>query len=198
MLCTVLMQAWSLLYIIASLAAFVFQHWIYYLSCTTYCEHNNHCTGHTSMDQLQLLQSNCYFPGNTLTFAECTVEGQSGVTIWTGSAFNCTGNSNEITLGHSSNSFRLEAGSCNNRSIIGRGVEVVDDHYTSQLNITFSCAMIGKTVKCFYDNFNTTVTVGTLNITYQGTSSCLIMTACDSMSYYVYARCLSTTLCIYQ
>ena len=70
-----------------------------------------------------------------------------GATIWMGTAFDCP--NNEITLLHSL--FKLSHGSygyCNNRAIVATSLAVEDSHYTSQLNVTLTYDVIGKTITC--------------------------------------------------
>ena len=107
-----------------------------------------------------------------LTF-ECQVTG--GVsTVWNGNAFMCPASGNEIVLLHS----RFDngtSGTCNdiNNSvtIVGESIEVNGSKYTSQLNISFSSSLIGKTVNCVRDNgqdisvvLNYTITSGIIII----------------------------------
>ena len=91
-----------------------------------------------------------------------------GITFWAGSAFNCP--LREIVLLH-----RLFPenvyGECNTGSITGRSLSVHTKngtyYYTSQLNVTISSGVIGKSVECYYDG-NTGMTsqlIGGLNIT---------------------------------
>ena len=52
---------------------------------------------------------------------------------------------------------------------MGRGVRVVGNNYTSDLNITVSSGMFGKTIECVHDVFGGEETVvGTLTITKPG------------------------------
>ena len=77
-----------------------------------------------------------------------------GTTVWSGSAFDCTGG--EITLLHSF--YESTAyGECNNGSIVAQSLRVENNNtsYTSQLNIAVSADMIGKSVECAYDSGNT-------------------------------------------
>ena len=123
-------------------------------------------TGHTLNDQLQL-KSNCVCPGYTITFAECTIVGRSSTTVWNGTVFDCM--INEIALRHNVNQFNTTAiGVCNDGSILGRGIRVADNHYTSELNIMVSSDMIGKTVQCVHDDLGTETVVGKLTITKPG------------------------------
>ena len=87
----------------------------------------------------------CVCPGDTLTY-ECTATGQDGLTIWTGTAFECSF-SNELVLLHSR--FTSASGLCNNGDIVARGVSVEDNNYTSQLNVTVTSETAGKTIECF-------------------------------------------------
>ena len=96
---------------------------------------------------------------------ECTVMGSHfGNTVLAGSAFNCS--LDEITLQHLQ--FPENAhGECNNGYILGKSIRVVDGrYYTSQLNVTISSDLVGKSIICFYDdNTGTKQQVGAMNIT---------------------------------
>ena len=110
----------------------------------------------------------CICPGDTLTY-ECTAIGsQLGTTVWRGTAFDCT--SGEISLLHSAyaeTSVLRAYGECNNGLITAKSLSVADlICYTSQLNITISDKVIGKSIECYYDDSNTTTLqlVGAINI----------------------------------
>ena len=110
----------------------------------------------------------CICPGDILTY-ECTVIGsQLGTTVWRGTAFDCTGG--EISLLHSAyaeTSVIRAYGECNNGLITAKSLSVADSIcYTSQLNITISDKVIGKSIECYYDDSNTTTLqlVGAINI----------------------------------
>jgi hypothetical protein len=114
----------------------------------------------------------CICPGDILTY-ECTVIGsQLGTTVWHGTAFDCIYNSGEISLLHSAyadseDSVLRAYGKCNNGLIAAQSLSVVDSLcYTSQLNITVSADVIGKSIECHYDDSNTTTLqlVGATNI----------------------------------
>ena len=101
----------------------------------------------------------CVCPGDTLTY-ECTVIGsQLGTTVWSGTAFECT--SGEISLLHSAygETSGLRAyDECNNGSIMAQCLGIEESmtmSYTSQLNITVSTHVIGKSIECHYDDPNT-------------------------------------------
>ena len=79
-----------------------------------------------------------------------------GSTVWTGTAFNCSSSNNDILLLHSHfSSTEGGYGSCNNGAIVGRSLGVEGNYYTSQLNVTVTTDVAGKTVECFYDDGRT-------------------------------------------
>ena len=89
-------------------------------------------------------------PGHTLTL-ECTTVGP-GITVWRGSAFNCSGNN--ILLRHSQfmSPYGVN-GTCNNGEIIGYSLRVTADNcFTSLLNVTVSPGLIGQTIQCAHNN----------------------------------------------
>ena len=76
-----------------------------------------------------------------------------GATVWTGSVLNCP--SDEIVLLHSR--FTGPGGtirSCNNGATVAQSLYVQDNLYTSQLNITVTRDIPGKTITmtCAYDD----------------------------------------------
>ena len=75
-------------------------------------------------------------------------------TVWRGSAFNCANRNNEIFL--LDNNFGSMDGNplseCNNGAITGQVIGVEEGFYTSQLSVTVSSDLIGKTIECAYDN----------------------------------------------
>ena len=111
-------------------------------------------------------KTTCTCSGYNVTY-ECTVMGSHfGNTIWAGSAFNCS--LEEITLQHLQ--FPENAhGECNNGYIMGKSIRVVNGtymYYTSQLNVTISSDLVGKSIECFYDdNTGMKQLVGAKNIT---------------------------------
>ena len=112
--------------------------------------------------------SDCTCPGyvRIQTF-ECVVFG-AGITIWQGTAFGfpCV-----IRLRHSQYNNSGAIGDCNDGAIIASSVGVLEDHYTSQLNVTISQDMINETIECVHEDsvgkFTNRSTIGrmTLNIT---------------------------------
>ena len=112
-----------------------------------------------------LLRSSCTYPGYIITY-ECTVTGEHfGATVWGGSAFSYQGLNDETILLHCL--FPESAlGNCNSSSIAGYSVRIDNGlYFISQLNVTVSSDMIGKSIMCFYDNNSELDLVGTLNIT---------------------------------
>ena len=90
--------------------------------------------------------NDCFCPGQEVSF-ECTVIG-GGLTVWDGSAFMCQGE--EITLLHQEFGTNAAIGECNNGEtmISARGIRVVDTRYTSQLDVTLTPAVVGRTIIC--------------------------------------------------
>ena len=84
---------------------------------------------------------------------ECTVMGSSfGNTLWAGSAFNCS--LEEIILQHLQYPENAH-GECNNGYIMGKSIRVDSGiYYTSQLDVTISSDLVGKSIECFYDDNN--------------------------------------------
>ena len=89
--------------------------------------------------------SGCVCPGDTLTY-ECTTMGTD--TAWFGTAFNCLGG-HSILLRHSTFLDRRAYGSCNDGSIVARGISIEGNHYTSQLNVTVTPDIAGTTIVCY-------------------------------------------------
>ena len=80
---------------------------------------------------------------------ECVTEGP-GSTRWNGSAFNCT--SGQIRLRHSQFDSGEATGECNKGNITARGIRRNNMMYTSELYITMSHSLMGKTIQCLYHN----------------------------------------------
>ena len=86
----------------------------------------------------------------TLTY-ECTVMGGLGeATVWTGTALYCS-----IFLSHwyFTDSDGI-SGSCNNGATVAQSLSVQDNLYTSQLSVTVTHDVAGKTIMCIYNNGN--------------------------------------------
>ena len=90
----------------------------------------------------------------------CSVSG--GVaTIWKGSIFNCPHIGNMIILRHRDTETRI----CNDGAAVAYSAGVMDNIYSSQLNITVSPEMHNGTVECIQDLPNaTSVAVGTYTL----------------------------------
>ena len=109
-------------------------------------------------------------PGETLTY-NCTVNGtDSGNTVWSGTAFDCPSLKNRSILLHS----RFEDGTtkeCNNGGIVAQSIGVGNYSYTSELTVTVTAEILGKTIMCIYDNppiseiyLSATIPGGSLNL----------------------------------
>ena len=95
-----------------------------------------------------------------------------GVTVWRGSALSSC-SVHEITLLHRDFGVNTAAAFRNcyssNSFIVAQGFKVENGSYISQLNVTVTSDVIGKSVECLYDNqIGTTTTVGSLNLTLSG------------------------------
>ena len=112
----------------------------------------------------------CGCPGQVLTY-NCTVDGTRGMaTLWSGTAFNCSGNANEIILRH--NKFNGTSKACNQGAITAQSVGAQDNMYfTSQLQVTVSSGLNNKTVECSVVNSNVTVGEAQIRVV-QGMSKC--------------------------
>ena len=88
--------------------------------------------------------NSCACPNRILTYT-CTVVG-GGSTVWTGSGFSCSGN--EIVLLHTEYADRMAVGMCNNGAIIGQGLSVNGNRYTSELRVNASSGLNNTAVRC--------------------------------------------------
>ena len=88
----------------------------------------------------------CIPDGTTVNY-ECTVIDSDGsrVTVWQGSAFNCSSSFNSITLLHSRYASG-ESGTCGDLSAISIGV--VGSKYTSRLTVTANPGLDGTLINC--------------------------------------------------
>ena len=114
--------------------------------------------------------NNCLCPGDVVTY-ECTVVGDyGGITIWMGDFFRCLANSRVIELVHNQlitnrpEGEAFNARTCNDGNIVGRIVRVENGRYISQLNVTLTSDIVGKSIECAYDN-GTVYRIGSLNLT---------------------------------
>ena len=109
-------------------------------------------------------QLGCICPGQTLTY-ECSVDGSSSTTTWTGSVFDCPEIDNELIFLHRRASEDTTI-SCNGGDIIGRIVGNTENNFVTQINITFSPSLNGKTIECFNHNISSgsTILVGNVSI----------------------------------
>ena len=91
-------------------------------------------------------------PGEVMDYT-CTVVDTSNppisFTVWRGTAFNCPGSANEISLIHTLfNTSGGTSGTCNNGAITAESVDIVDNCYTSRLMLNVSVGLNETTVEC--------------------------------------------------
>ena len=77
--------------------------------------------------------------------------------------FDCPSSENEFLFIHMS-SFTEGLLGCNNGAILGRGIRVMGNNYTSQVTIRVDPSMDGKTVICSYDNGASITVIGNSSI----------------------------------
>ena len=98
-----------------------------------------------------------------------------GVTTWRGDSEVFVCSSMEINLLH--HRFTTQKDECNNGSVhvVGKGLKVEGNQYTSQLNVTLKENMIGKTIECYYEGVGQTL-VDSVTINTKGklASTCLL------------------------
>ena len=91
----------------------------------------------------------CIPEGRNVSY-QCTVTDPTnppiGLTVWLGSAFQCSGSSNQILLPHSQFAEQVAA-TCG--SLKAMGVEVNESNYVSQLSFTAFLELNGTTLSCF-------------------------------------------------
>ena len=111
----------------------------------------------------------CVCPRDTVTY-ECIVVGRPReVTVWRGSAFNCLSSNNEIVLLHQPIiSNEVYYYTCNNGAIAAWIISVDGNTYTSQLNVTVTPEIAGKTIECLHDDGSFVYTLFSLTISIIG------------------------------
>ena len=115
------------------------------------------------------LSDECICSGDTVMY-ECTVIGDNrGFTLWMGDFFQCSNGNKVLELQHHQ-FMNIEEGGlpiariCNNGNISGRLIRVENGSYTSQLNVTLTSDVVGRSIECAYDN-GTIYRIGSLNLT---------------------------------
>ena len=82
-----------------------------------------------------------------------------GLTIWRGSAFDCSAQSNHIILSHSQFQEGVH-GVCNNGDLAAKSIGVMNGEcFSSQLNITVNTRMKNTTIECIHDTAGSTETL---------------------------------------
>lgn len=107
----------------------------------------------------------CLCPGHVVMY-ECTVNVTANLAsiTWKGSALSCSSTDNEIHfLLHRNLSQDIR--SCSDGSITGKIIRADDNEtYTSQLNVTLTNEIAGKSIKCVLDNGQSELIAGSLII----------------------------------
>lgn len=82
--------------------------------------------------------------------------------MWSGRVFNCKSADNSIVLLHSRYCNTSMISSCNGGAVVGQGLYVEDDQYTSQLNVTINnySSLIERDITCAHDDGSKTHIVG--------------------------------------
>ena len=94
-----------------------------------------------------------------LTF-NCTING-SGITEWSGSAFDCPGG---ILLRHL-NFMDGTMGICNSGQIVGRSLGVDNGCYSSQLTVNATASLNNTSVQCVHNLLGEKNTIGVISLT---------------------------------
>ena len=116
---------------------------------------------------------------------ECTVNGTShGTTTWRGDSEVFVCHAMEITLLH--HRFTTNKDDCNNGSVhvVGKGLKVEGNQYTSQLNVTLKENMIGKTIECYYEGGGQTL-IDSVTINTTGNMSSVVLSYGLQYSRYI-------------
>ena len=96
---------------------------------------------------------------------ECTVFGGTEViTVWRGDFFHCSTGKMVIELVHRQRD-DFSPHTCNDGNVVARIVGVESNNFISQLNITLTHDVAGKSIECISDNGSSTERVGLLNLT---------------------------------
>ena len=112
------------------------------------------------------INNDCICPGDIVTY-ECTVVGNyGGFTVWMGDFFHCSSGKRVIELLHRP---LVEGGTsnertCNNGAVVGRIIRVENGTFTSQLNVSLTPDIVGKSIECANDNGTRIHRVGSLNL----------------------------------
>jgi hypothetical protein len=107
---------------------------------------------------LQPRGTQCACAGDRLIY-NCSIMGGTA-TLWRGTAFDCPMDENEITFRHSQFAANQEIRICNDGDLVGRNVGVVNDCYTSQLNVIVRESFNNKTVQCAFTSSEGMTTIG--------------------------------------
>ena len=122
------------------------------------------------MNKLEFL-SGCTCLGYDVAY-RCTVCGADTIiTVWEGTAFDCSETANEIALRHSqfNSPGGQTPGDCSGGALVAYAIREEQDCYISQLNATISADLNDMTVECAFEtdgmNAQTLINTSTVNIT---------------------------------
>ena len=118
----------------------------------------------------KLSTTGCLCPGDVVTYKCTTVKVTT--MIWRGSVFSvlCPRDVQELVVVYQDITFQDSGyiASCNGGAIRASSVraetESADLVYSSQLNVTLTSDMIGKSIKCFVDDGTSEIIIDSLNI----------------------------------
>ena len=138
-------------------------------------------TGFSARNELTAITT-CTCPGYPFIY-ECTVI-DGLFTVWRG---NIIANDCEITLRHTD--FPSATGMCSqgNLRVIGRGIEVQNSCYISQLTLMITSNMNNKTVECHKDD-GSDILIGVLTL-YFSQSKLAAFDFCTSSNHYYECSC---------
>ena len=108
-----------------------------------------------------LSEYDCGCPGESASYI-CTVFGgviMSSITVWGGSAFNCTDGLNEIPLVNDQFGLENARGECNDGALIAYGIQAAENCYTSRLDVRLSADLQGRTITCSVESEENGVTL---------------------------------------
>ena len=120
--------------------------------------------GFTSTFEL-ITMGDCICPGATIVY-ECNVT-RGGLTVFQGSALNCSNSNNELTLTHNLNSNRSSTRSCNGGAIVAKTNSNRQDHFSfsSTLTVTLNDNVMAlKDISCSFDNGSVVSAIGSYYI----------------------------------
>ena len=90
------------------------------------------------------------------------------ITVWGGTAFNCTG-TNQISLLHIQYQLGNAIGVCNDGALVAYGIRKAENFFTSRLDVRLTAGLQGRTIVC-------SVVESDRNVTVLGTKTVIVST----------------------